>query len=271
MYKIGLKLWSTNTDHYLREAKRLYVDKVFDYIELFVVPDTLGKLEAWTRLHQEDGIPFVMHNAHSAVGFNLADADCEKRNREIYLQTKQFADRLDVEHIIFHCGVDGTIEEAARQLKNFEEPRALIENKPYLPLSGPQNRKVCRGATHEELLYALTFVGCGFCLDVGHAVCAANALGIEPYAYVDQLNALNPAIFHLSDISDMTSPYDAHPHLGTGSLDIARLCKRVFDAAAMISIETVKDSMFDLNDFITDVQFLQAACPFCKSVHASQS
>jgi hypothetical protein len=34
MLKVGLKLWSTNTDHYLREAKRLYAEGVFDYNEV---------------------------------------------------------------------------------------------------------------------------------------------------------------------------------------------------------------------------------------------
>ena len=41
MYKIGLKLWSINTDYYYDEAKRLYDEGVFDYIELYVVPDTI--------------------------------------------------------------------------------------------------------------------------------------------------------------------------------------------------------------------------------------
>ena len=50
MYKIGLKLWSTNTDCYYNEAIRLYNDGVFDYIELYVVPDTLDTLQKWKKL-----------------------------------------------------------------------------------------------------------------------------------------------------------------------------------------------------------------------------
>ena len=253
MYKIGLKLWSTNTDYYLHEAERLYAKRVFDYIELFVVPETTGTLNAWQRLHVERGIPFIIHNAHSAVGFNLADTACAKRNREIYRQTKMFADRLDSRFIIFHGGVDGTIEEVARQLKNLSEPRALLENKPYLPLPGSQNRKVCRGATFDEISYVLSEVGCGFCLDIGHAVCAANSQGLEPYAYIEKLASLSPVMFHISDVKDMTSQYDAHPHLGIGRLDINRLKNTVFHEGAVISVETVKDSKCSLEDFSTDV------------------
>lgn len=253
MYKIGLKLWSTNTDHYLHEAERLYAAGVFDYIELFVVPETVETLPEWQRLHEERQIPFIIHNAHSAVGFNLAEAECEAVNIEIYRQSKLFADALNAKYIIFHGGVDGAIEEVARQLNNFVEPRALLENKPYLPLPGLQKHRVCRGATFEEISYVLSEVGCGFCLDIGHAVCAANSQGLEPYAYIDKLSSLRPTMFHLSDVKDMASQYDAHPHLGTGALDINRLKTTVFPTDAMISVETVKDSKTSLADFEIDV------------------
>ena len=259
MFEVGLKLWSTNTDHYLHEAERLYVKGVFDYIELFVVPDSVSTLNDWVRLHAERGLPFIIHNAHSATGFNLADAGCAARNREIYAQTKSFADVLEAKHIIFHGGVDGTVDEVVRQLSSFGEPRAIIENKPYIPLPSPQNRKVCRGATYDELKYMLSAIGCGFCLDIGHAVCAANSQGLEPYAYIEKLNTFKPVIYHLSDVVDMASQYDAHPHLGTGRLDIERLCSCVFPVGAKISVETVKDSKRFLDDFSADVRLLLMA------------
>lgn len=257
MYRIGLKLWSVNTDAYLREAERLYAAGVFSYIELFVVPDTMETLGAWRRLHEERSVPFVVHNAHAVAGFNLADRSAEARNREIYAQTRKFADALDARHVIFHGGVEGSIEETARQLKALEEPRALLENKPVKPLPNKAGVTSCRGATIDEIGHVLAEAGCGFCLDVGHAICAANAQGVEPYAYVEELNGrFSPAMFHLSDVVDMSSPYDAHPHLGTGALDIPRLRRELFPADAMISIETVKDSPTDLDDFTRDVGML---------------
>lgn len=257
MYRIGLKLWSSNVDHYLREARWLYADGVFDYIELFVVPDTEETLCSWLQVHNEDGIPFVIHNAHSMAGFNLSEATCEKRNHEIYSQTKLFADELDARYIIFHGGVDGSIEETARQLKKFADSRTLLENKPYVPIPSPKNSKMCRGATIDEIRYVLSEVKCGFCLDVGHAVCAASFQGVEPYTYIEELAALKPMMFHLSDINDMSSPFDAHPHLGTGSLDILRLCRSVFPEDALISVETMKGSNDNLDDFVADVRFMR--------------
>ena len=257
MYQIGLKLWSVNTDAYLSEAKRLFAEGVFSYIELFVVPDTMETLGVWRRLHDEKGIPFVVHNAHAAAGFNLADRAAEARNREIYAQTRVFAEALEARHVIFHGGVDGSIEETARQLKELEEPRALLENKPAKPLPNKAGVTSCRGATIDEIGHVLAEAGCGFCLDVAHAVCAANAQGIEPYAYVEELNGrFSPAMYHLSDVADMSSPYDAHPHLGTGALDIPRLVRTVFPPDAAISIETVKDSPTNLDDFARDVESL---------------
>ena len=260
MYRIGLKLWSVNTGAYLREAERLFGEGVFSYIELFVVPETMGTLDAWGRLHVEKGVPFVIHNAHAATGFNLADSAAEARNREIYRETRCFADALDARHVIFHGGIDGSIKDTARQLKMLKEPRALLENKPVVPLPNKVGAQFCRGATVEEIGHVLHETGCGFCLDVGHAVCAATSQGLEPYAYVGELaRRFSPAMFHLSDVLDMSSPYDAHPHLGTGTLDIPRLKRTIFPPDAAISIETVKDSLANLDDFIQDARYIENA------------
>ena len=259
MPRLGLKLWSVNTGGYLHEAERLHAEGVFDFIELFVVPETLETLDDWKRLHGETGMPFVVHNAHFAAGFNLADAAMAERNRCIYSQTVAFADALEAKCVIFHGGMDGTVEETARQLKGFAEPRAALENTPCVPLPNDMGARSCRGATVEEIAHVLEETGCKFCLDVGHAVCAANSQGLEPYAYVAGLaRRFAPVMFHLSDVADMRSPYDAHPHLGTGQLDIPRLCREVFPRDARISIETVKDNSDDLRDFREDVVRLRA-------------
>lgn len=253
MYKIGLKLWSINTDYYLKEAERLFNDNLYDYIELYVVPDTLDTLEQWHRLN----IPFIIHNAHFAHGFNLAKKNQEKRNREIYEQTVRFADSLNAQYIIFHGGIDGTVQETIRQLSAFNEPRALIENKPFIALPNRMGGYYCRGATFEELKQIIENVKCGFCLDFGHAVCSANSQKIDPYDYILALSQFKPSMFHLSDITDMTSPYDAHPHLGTGNLDIARLKREIIPDDAVISIETNKDNKDNLDDFKEDVKYLK--------------
>lgn len=253
MYEIGLKLWSINTDFYLKEAEKLYAQNVYDYIELYVVPDTMETLPLWKRLD----IPFIIHNPHFAHGFNLAKKEKEESNIRIYQQVKRFADELKAERIIFHGGIDGNVTETARQLAALNEPRALIENKPFIALPNRMGGQFCRGATYDELKTIINTAKCGFCLDVGHAICSANSQGKEPYAFIRELLRFSPRMFHLSDVTDMTSPYDAHPHLGTGQLDIARLKREVFPENAVISVETNKDSKETLDDFIKDTEYLK--------------
>lgn len=258
MYQIGLKLWSTNTDAYLREAERLYADGIFSYIELYVVPGTLECLPAWKKLQ----IPFIIHNAHFMQHFNLADRERAENNRKIYEETRRFADALNARWIIFHGGIDGSIEETACQLAAFREPRALIENKPFRALPNRMGGNFCRGYDIAELKKAMDASGCGFCLDFGHAVCAANSLHQEPYSYIEELMTLNPAMYHLTDVNDMTSEYDSHPHLGQGGLSLGRIFS-LLPEKAVITIETQKNSRESLNDFSADssmVKFHDLEC-----------
>ena len=252
MYKRGLKLWSINTDVYYEEAKKLYSQGVFDYIELYVVPNSLETLPKWKELN----IPFIIHAPHFAHGFNLAKKEKEKSNLEIYKEVKQFADELDAKFIIFHGGIDGDIKETARQLANFNEPRALIENKPYVALPNKMGGEFCRGYNIDEIKLVKETAKCGFCLDFGHAICAANSLGENVYEYCKDFLQFNPNMYHLTDLNDITSPYDSHLHLGSGELDF----RQIFDmipSESYITFETIKNSKEDLNDFIEDMEWLK--------------
>lgn len=259
MYQTGLKLWSINTDCYLREAERLFGDGVFSYIELFVVPGSLEHLPAWKKLE----CPFIIHNAHFMQRFNLARKDKEADNRKIYEETKRFADELDAKYIIFHGGIEGSIEETARQLAAFHEPRALIENKPFRALPNRMGGEFCRGYNIAELKTVMNAAGCGFCLDFGHAICAANSQHREPYEYIREMkDALSPSMFHLTDIEDITSEWDSHPHLGSGQLNLGRIFGMIPDGAC-ITAETNKNSKTDLQDFLPDsetVRFYDLSC-----------
>ncbi|MGL4595658.1 MAG: TIM barrel protein [Thermoguttaceae bacterium] len=246
--KRGLKLWSINTGTYRQEAVRLYSKCIYEYIELYVLPDSLETLPLWKELE----IPFVLHAPHFSHGFNLANPQKAEQNHLIYEQVKAFADALDVAWIIFHGGIDGTVEETVKQLKSYNESRALIENKPLIALPNCVGGTYCRGATLEEIKYIRSETGCGFCLDFGHAVCAANALGKEPYQYIDRFLALQPTMFHLTDIEDMASVYDTHLSLGAGTFDIARTLKRLPDGA-WVTFETDKKSQENLDDFEKDM------------------
>ncbi len=251
MYRLGLKLWSINTDYYYDEAIRLYNDGVYDFIELYVVPNSIKTLPQWMDLE----IPFAIHAPHFANGFNLAKKECKAGNIEKYNEVKKFADALMSDHIIFHGGIDGNIEETARQLTAFDEPRALIENKPFRAIPNKMGGEFCRGSTIEELQVVIEAAKCGFCFDIGHALCSAASQRMEPYSYLSDFAKLNPAMYHLTDIESLDDEYDKHLHLGTGALDIKRVIAG-FPESATITLETNKDSKDNLDDFISDTEYV---------------
>jgi sugar phosphate isomerase/epimerase len=247
--KIGLKLWSTNTDHYLREAKRLYADGIFDYIELYMVPGSLNTHISWKDLC----IPFIVHAPHSAHGINLADPELENNNCKVFGEVKQFADCLNADKIVVHGGVLGNTEEIVRQLKIVGDSRVLIENKPYFPVDG--SNRLLAGSTPEEIKYLMNCTGCGFCFDIGHSVASANAHGVKWLNYFESFMTFNPNMFHISDI-DVASKIDQHLHLGEGSLPIKEILQRL-PHDSMISIETQKNSREILADFERDAQWIR--------------
>jgi endonuclease IV len=252
MYRLGLKLWSINTNYYHKEAVRLYEKGIFNYIELYIVPNSLEFTSIWKNLE----IPFIIHCPHFAHGFNLAKKSKRAYNLEIYKQVKEYADILDAKYIIFHGGIDGNIEETADQLAKFREKRALLENKPFVALPNCMGGNYCRGFNFEEIKIVKDKSNCGFCLDFGHAICAANYQSKRRLSYIAELMRLQPSMFHLTDLREVNSVYDSHLHLGTGQLDIKEIAK-FLPKNAIVTIETEKKSKFDLNDFVDDCLFMK--------------
>ena len=258
--KIGLKLWSVNTDAYLREARRLYAERVFDYLELYVVPGTLETLPLWNALREEKNLPFIIHAPHSFHGVNLADAANSVANKKSFDETKRFADILGAGKIIVHGGwrpEDGepaaAVAQLIAQLKSLADERLLIENKPYLPIDNLPRRLV--GSTPDEIRSIIAAVKCGFCLDIGHAVASANAHGADWRVWLADFLSLKPEMFHLSDIQ-ADSRIDQHLHFGTGTLPLAEVVS-MLPRDASVSIETKRDSTDNLNDFAKDAECLR--------------
>lgn len=247
--KLGLKLWSTNTDFYYDEAEKLYHKGVYHYIELYVVPNTLDSIKKWQKLQ----IPFTLHAPHFAHGVNLADKEKEALNKKIFEEVKLFSKELSAEYIVVHGGIEGDIDETIRQLNIIQLENMLIENKPYRAPLG--EKKLCRGATIEEVQKVLDNVHCGFCLDVGHAMCTANSFDINPYQFLSDFNNLNPVCYHLSD-NFTDSQVDAHLHFGQGNYDFAKILQ-IIDNEKNIAIETNKESKISLKDFEKDVYYIE--------------
>jgi len=249
--KIGLKLWSTN-EHYIPAVLDLFSQKIFDYVELFIVPGSTVTIPRWKELD----IPYVLHAPHSLSGFNLASKACRHTNMEFILQVYSFFYALMPDYVIFHPGFDGDLYESILQFQSFGEQypflyqKVVIENKPRVGLRG----EVCIGASPEEISSLLAGTGRGFCLDFGHAICYSVAVNKQWKNVLDDFLMMKPLIYHLCD--GFLSAKDTHEHLGDGEFDLSYLMGLV-DQNKHITLETKKDHFDSLNDFYLDVQRLR--------------
>lgn len=250
--KIGLKLWSTNTDFYLADAKRLFEMGAFDYIELYIVPQTLHALPKWRELE----IPFIIHAPHFAHGVNLALENLAESNLERYKEVKDFAGALNAKHIIFHAGTGGNWQESAKQIASFKDKRIIVENKPLRPQDESKSSCECRGSSPAEIENIMRAANCGFCLDFAHAIAAANSYKKAHFEFLSEFLKLKPAMFHLCDALRLDDELDTHTQLGKGVLDLKKIA-RLMPQNAIVSIETDKASKENLNDFIADSNYLK--------------
>ena len=252
MHKLGLKLWSTN-DGYITPAIELYGDKVFDYVELFVVPGSAQYLDKWAEIN----LPIILHAPHSHAGLNLSLKDAESKNKNLIKEVDVFRNVLDPEKIIFHPGTNGSIGETIRQVKVFQDEfpvlfdLAVMENKPKVGLNG----SFCMGASPEEMKEFLDQTKLGFCLDMGHAIFYAAWKGADYHDILGQFVKLDPDIYHLSD-GDFYSKKDMHLNFGKGNFDLVKIISLI-PPHAPVSVETNKKSELKLEDFREDVFYFR--------------
>ena len=248
-YKLGLKVGSKDTQ-YTDEILNFYEQGVFQYIELFTLSGTYDDtISYWKQFN----IPFGIHAPHSAAGLNLANAADRKQNEPKIAESIKFADTLKAKYIIFHSGTNGKPEEVITQLKPFADERFLIENKPIRGLDD----SACVGSVYNDLKLIIDSIGqgCGFCLDFGHAICAARTLRKEPMEFINELRNLNPRVYHLTD-GDYTSELDSHLHYGAGSFPLKDLLALVPDGG-MVTNEAKRFDTNRLNEFKEDSDFLK--------------
>lgn len=251
--KLGLKLYNTN-ENYIKSAKELYEQKVYDYIELYITPNSQQYLPLWKELKEQTRIKFAIHAPHFSSGFDFSNKNKEKSNLELIGLVKEYLKALDAFYCVFHPGIGGKLDESIRQMKMLDFD-FVVENKPYIVPLKDDKKGFCIGASLKDIEQILNEVGCGFCLDIGHAICAANYQKLDIYEYLKKLNSLNPAVYHLSD-NDKASVYDAHLHFGDGNFEFDKILN-IIDTKKPIAIETTKDSQENLDDFYADCQFLR--------------
>lgn len=192
----GLKLWSTNV-HLVDEAIELIENRVFDYIELFVVPGS--SIEPF-----EIDIPFTIHAAHEKFGTNIADDDATKYTLPNIMEAIEWANFLNADNVIIHSG-HGNIENAIEFLEDNADERLLIEN---VPKHGLSDEKMI-GYTPSQIEIITKAGNCGFCLDFGHAIKAAISQKRNYRDYISEFLKLEPKMFHISD-GNLETELDEH-------------------------------------------------------------
>ena len=252
MHKYGLKLWSINKN-YAREAESLYKKMGFQFIELFVVP---GSYEKHIKLWKAMDIPYVLHASTYPNGLNLSKKNNKYKNLKLIKEVKLFADQLNAKIIIVHSGTDGKIEETVTQIKDINDKRIIVENKPYLSLyKNGKKRLICNGNSPEEINYIMKHAKVGFCLDIGHAISSANSHNIDPIDYLKDFIKLKPKMYHLTD-GRYNNELDEHFHFGSGNYPIKKILK-LLPSSSNITIESKKNSKNNLNDFVEDIKYLK--------------
>lgn len=254
MFKLGLKLYSTN-ERYYPSARKLYDIGAYDFIELLAVP---GSYDSSISMWSEFKIPFVIHAPHGVYGVNLGKESSFDINMKAADETRLFADKLNASSIIYHAGIESDIKETVRQLNFIHDPRVLIENKPYITIDGKYR---CNGSSVEDIEYILNATKVGFCLDVAHCCAYACSLGHDFLTDLRRFIGLGPAMFHVSD-GDVNSDRDQHAHIGKGNYDWTNILPLLADGSR-ITIETTKDSDSNLDDFLCDVHAMKSLHTMC--------
>lgn len=246
--KIGLKLYSTDTA-LISSAQKLRKQNVFDFIELYVVPNSYkNSIDDWKQF---DG-QFIIHAPHTAHGVNLADPELLKSNMEAYREVKSFSDALNSKYIVVHGGSDGTLEEVIHQLGMIDDDRIRLENKPLKGLNG----EICRGCSPDEFRQINEHGALkGMALDFGHAIYYSAACGLDYRSVIREFMEHSPSVYHLSD-GIYSSHTDKHLNIGNGEFNIKELID-FMPEDSMLSLETPRYSKEDLQEFAEDVKVMK--------------
>ena len=241
--KFGLKLWSTNT-HLIPQAVNLIDEKIFDYIELFVVPTT--PINPFIL-----DIPYVIHIPHDRYGVDINDAKKNKHSLQIINECQIWADKLNAQYLILHPG-EGSLQQGAGLLRELTDNRILIENMPRVGI----NDEDMSGYSPDQIKELIGESEKGFCLDLHHAVKAAVSMKRDYKEIIRDFLTIQPKIFHISD-GDIKNEKDHHQDIGTGSFDFAFFKECIENSESkIITLETPRRNHFSFYNDVKNIKIL---------------
>lgn len=243
--KYGLKLWSTNTD-LIDQAIELIDEKIFDYIELFVVPDT--PITPFVT-----DTPYIIHIPHHRFGVNIGDATRKEYNLQKINESISWADQLNANYLILHAGHD-SMESAKDLLSGVKDNRILIENMPKVGLDA----EVMIGYSPAQIEELIGDSDIGLCLDFGHAVKAAVSLGVDYKEYLQGFMGFEPKVFHVSD-GRFCEEKDEHLGIGEGEYDFCFFadCICINKAINYVTLETPRTILNLLDEDLKNLNELR--------------
>lgn len=262
MPKLGIKVWTRDVlknRAFFNQAVAAVKNGEFDYIELFVFPNSY---EDTCQIIKDEmaGVATIIHNSHSAYGFDAGNAERRQENAKDFRDSQKFADKLGAEIIIVHAGggdKQENLEETIRQFKAFNDSRIAVENMPY---DCRVSKKIQHGVFPAQIEMIMYLTGCQFCLDFSHAMCSANYYQRDFYETIRQFNALEPVMYHICDGFD-DEIIDKHLHFGEGNYNLDFLINEVIRDDAFVTMETGYLPPVDLNPWQEDKKFfLQKLC-----------
>ena len=242
--KFGLKLWSINTD-LIDQAVHLIHEKVFDYIELMVIPDS----EITPFLVD---VPYIIHVPHEKFGVNIGDPAAKEYTLQMINESITWADQLNAKHLVLHAG-HGSMKHATYLLREVSDSRLLIENMPKVGLGG----EAMIGYSPAQIEELIRDGDMGLCLDFGHAVKAAVSLVVDYKEYVKGFMGLEPRMFHVSD-GILSEERDEHLGIGDGEYDLRFLMGFVSRSGSrLVTVETPRKVEGELGENVKNTYKLK--------------
>lgn len=186
-------------------------------------------------------LPIIIHTEHPVLGIDYADKSLEKENTDSVNFARKLADELNSKKIIVHFGSlynkdTSSAENALEFLKKINDTRILIEN------VYPVRESI--GCLPEELEYFTKNTKKGFCLDINHAIFAAEIFNLDYLELIKELLKLNPSHFHIGGqrIKNRSVPIQEREHLSLKESDFdLKKVLSLLPKDAEITIETKKD------------------------------
>lgn len=208
--KYGLKIWSSDKSLF-REAAELFYDKKIDFIELYIVPNSMDDINIFEDFKK---IPTAIHATHTEHGFDVFSLD-DSKIKFFGNQIIKPANFLNSKFIVVHAEEGDSKEIFKKNIEKINDSRMLIENLPQKSLEGND----CFASSYLQLKF-IKDCGFNFCFDFSHAIKSAISQKIDYKEFIEKLiKELSPNYFHICN-GKLDNDRDEHLDLFDGDFDI---------------------------------------------------